>query len=108
MDLSSVLGDRKTITEAELDETFKPGVMEGWKRFRLSTRTLWGTSRYQLSVSTAHTPLPSCTQKAVAAPWRAADSSTSDARQKDGSELIQTFRTATGFLDRALALRLLT
>ena len=34
-DLSSVLGDRKTITEAELDETFKPGVMEGWKRFRL-------------------------------------------------------------------------
>jgi hypothetical protein len=34
-DLSSVLSDRKTITEAELDETFKPGVMEGWKRFRL-------------------------------------------------------------------------
>jgi hypothetical protein len=33
-DLSGVLSDRKTISEAELDETFKPGVMEGWRRFR--------------------------------------------------------------------------
>ena len=33
-DLSQVLGDRKTISNEDLDETFKPGVMEGWKRFR--------------------------------------------------------------------------
>jgi hypothetical protein len=33
-DLSRALGDRKTISNADLDETFKPGVMEGWRRFR--------------------------------------------------------------------------
>jgi len=33
-DLSGVLKERKTISEAELDETFKPGVLEGWKQFR--------------------------------------------------------------------------
>jgi hypothetical protein len=33
-DLSRVLNDRKTISQGELEETFKPGVVEGWKRFR--------------------------------------------------------------------------
>jgi hypothetical protein len=33
-DLSSVLGDRQTISESELNDTFKPGIMEGWHRFR--------------------------------------------------------------------------
>ncbi len=33
-DLSQVLGERKTISNEALDETFKPGVMDGWKRFR--------------------------------------------------------------------------
>jgi|HubBroStandDraft_6_1064221.scaffolds.fasta_scaffold243919_2 hypothetical protein len=33
-DLSRVLEGRKTTGEGELDETFKPGVVEGWKQFR--------------------------------------------------------------------------
>jgi hypothetical protein len=33
-DLSRALGNRKTISNGDLDETFRPGVMEGWKRFR--------------------------------------------------------------------------
>jgi hypothetical protein len=33
-DLSSVLSDRKTISQPQLDEIFKPGAIEGWKLFR--------------------------------------------------------------------------
>jgi hypothetical protein len=33
-ELSRTLGGLKTISRLELNETFKPGVMEGWKRFR--------------------------------------------------------------------------
>jgi len=32
-DLSRMLKDRNTISEEELDETFKPGVLDGWKQF---------------------------------------------------------------------------
>ena len=34
-DLSKVLSYARTISSAELDETFKLGVVEGWKQFRL-------------------------------------------------------------------------
>jgi hypothetical protein len=33
-DLSKVLGNRRTINNVELDEIFKPGLVEGWKQFR--------------------------------------------------------------------------
>jgi hypothetical protein len=55
-DLSRVFGDRKTITEAELDETFKLGVMEGWKRFRLKYPDSFGyVALSAVGFNSAHT-----------------------------------------------------
>ena len=80
-----------------------PVSWRGGNGFDRSTRTLWGTSRYQPSVSTTRTPLPSFTRKDDAAASAArADSNTSAARERGGRRLRPTSHTATGFRDSAL------
>jgi hypothetical protein len=87
-DLSEELKHQKTISEYELDSTFKPGVVEGWKGGNGFDRDIRGsrvTSSCQPSVSTKHTQLPLSTRQDDAVPIAApADSSTSVALRKGG------------------------
>src|SRR5450631_1070393 len=107
-DLSSVLSDRKTISQAQLDETFKPGVIEGWKLFREKYPDFVGYVALSAVGFNKLTPSPWCTRRddAAASAVRA-DSNTSAARLEDGREPRRTFRVATGSREPALTKELL-